>query len=493
MPAKAKLTTLALCTLLGSCTVGPEYIRPEPPPTPSYTETPLPEKTVSAPVKGGKSQAFQLSQTIPANWWELFHCPSLNQLINEGFAHSPTIGAAIAALNVAQENYRAQFGSYMYPQFDLQLNGQRQQMSGATFGSENQPSSIFNLFNAQVNVAYTLDIFGRNRSELAALCAQIDYQRYQVEAAYLSLAANIATTAILEASLQKQIQTTKEIIKLEEDLLIITKRQFNVGATSKNAVLTQEAQLAQSKTALPPLEKSLAQARHSLAALTGSVPSLADIPYISLDELTLPSELPVSLPSQLVQQRPDIRAQEALLKAASAQVGVATANLLPQITINGNYGWEALQIDQLFNPSTLVWSIASQALQPIFHGGALLAKRRSAIAAFEQARFQYQQTVLSSFQNVADSLRAIEIDAHFLKAQTESVRSSKALYELSVKQHELGAITYLALLTAQRDYNTALINQVQAQALRYTDTAALFQALGGGWWTSVAQGENTRG
>ncbi|MGD9591141.1 MAG: efflux transporter outer membrane subunit [Candidatus Berkiella sp.] len=480
---------LLLSTMSGGCTVGPRYQRPPLPPTNHYTQAPISDKTVSSKSVAGNAQTFYLASTIPANWWELFHSPSINRLINKGFLHSPNIGAAKAALKVAQENYRAQVGAYLFPQFDAEFDAQRQQITGASFGSEMPAPSIYNLFNSQVNVSYNLDLFGASRNALAALCAQIDYQAYQLEATYLSLAANIVTTAITEASLQKQIQATRDIIKLEEELLEITNKQFNVGAASKNAVLTQASQLAQSKTALPPLQKSLAQTRHSLALLIGEVPSLADIPYISLDEITLPSNLPLTLPSTLVEQRPDIRASEALLKQASAQVGVATANLLPTINLTSTVGWQANQLDQLFNPNTFIWSIAGQALQPIFHGGSLLAQKRSAVAAFEQARFQYIQTVLSAFQNVADSLRAIEFDAKALAAQTESVHAAKALYELSVKQHELGAITYLALLNAQRDYNTAVISQIQAQALRYTDTAALFQSLGGTWWNQALGGK----
>ncbi len=484
MPRTAKTVSgiVLLCTSIVGCTVGPTYKRPPLPPTNHYTEKPLPDKTTSSKAIGGNAQYFYLHSHVPAAWWELFHSPSLSRLINQGFLHNPTIGAAIYSLKVAKENYAASVGSYLFPQLDAVLGGQRQQTAGASMGNEILSPTVYSLFNSQVNVSYNLDLFGASRSALAGLCAQIDYQRFQLEGAYLTLAANITTAAITEASIQKQIKATHEIIQLEESLLAITRKQFNVGAISKNAVLTQESQLAQSKAALPPLEKSLAQTRHSLAALIGDVPNLANVPYIDLDELTLPPDLPVTLPSQLVNQRPDVRAQEALLMQASAQVGVATANLLPQINITGYTGYQANQVNQLFNPNSFIWSIASQVMQPLFHGGALMAQRRSAVAAFEQARYQYIQTVLSAFQNVADALRAVEYDAKALNAQTESVYTAKALYDLSRRQHELGAITYLALLNAQRDYNTAVISQIQAQAQRYTDTAALFVALGGGWW-----------
>ncbi len=492
---------------MAGCAVGPDFTTPLPPQTRTYTEDPVPEKTVSSEGKGGNAQTLYTSTSIPDAWWILFHSSSLNQLIVKGFAHSPNIEAAAAALLQSHENFRAQVGNYLYPAFDLQLGAQRQQISqgssassvpgqgsGAGIGSAaSSPTQIFNLFNTQVNVSYTLDIFGGNRRELEALCAQVNYQRYQLEATYLSLAANIVTTAITEASLNAQIKAAREIIKLEEDLLAISKKQFQLGGIARAAVLSQESQLAQTKTALPPLEKSLAQTRHSLAALIGEIPSQADIPCFDLDELQLPSELPVTLPSSLVQQRPDIRASEALLRQASAEIGVATANLLPKVTLNGYYGWQANQIGDLFQSSTNIWSIAGQILQPVFHGGALLAQRRAAIAAYDQAFAQYKQTVITAFQNVADALKAIELDAEALEAQTENLKAAKAFYDLTAKQYKLGAVTYLALLIAQRQYNSALVSRIQAQALRYTDTAALFQALGGGWWQHNSNGDIPNG
>lgn len=491
---------LGLCLCMASCTVGPNFKTPVAPQTPIYTEDPQPEKTVSSKGDGGNAQYLITSRAIPDAWWMLFHSSSLNQLILKGFAHSPNIEAASAALRQSQENFRAQAGNYLYPAVDLELGGQRQQIgaanSGATgfglgtgVGNAASPTQIFNLFNTQVNVSYTLDIFGGNRRELEALCAQVNYQRYQLEGTYLSLAANIVTTAITEASLNAQIKATREIIKLEEDLLKITRKQNQLGAIALTDVLTQESQLAQSKTALPPLEKSLAQTRHSLAALIGEIPSQADIPCMDLNELQLPSELPVTLPSSLVQQRPDIRASEALLRQASAQIGVATANLLPKVTLNGYYGWQANQIGDLFEASTNIWSIAGQILQPVFHGGALLAQRRAAIAAYDQSYAQYKQTVITAFQNVADALKAIELDAKALAAQTENLDAAKRLYDLTVMQYKLGAVTYLSLLNAERQYNSALVSRIQAQAARYTDTAALFQALGGGWWQHASNGD----
>lgn len=491
MPWMAKYkfcSSILLSTTLLGCAVGPNFVPPPAPQTPTYTEAPQPQETVSAPVPGGETQHIVVGQDIPEQWWTLFHSEALNELIIKGIANSPNLQAAQAALKQAQENYRAQVGNYLYPAVNLQGFAERQKFASASFGESSTSSggfsipSIFNLFNTQVNVSYTLDVFGANRRELEALCAQVNYQRYELEAAYLTLTANITTTAITEASLEAQRTATIEIIHLEQNLLDIVQKQFILGGASRSDVLSQESQLAQAKATLPPIDKSLAQTRHSLSILIGCLPSESNIPKFSLDNLHLPSELPVSLPSRLVRQRPDVRASEALLHQASAQIGVATANLLPQFTINGTYGWEALQLGQLFNPTTNLWSIIGQITQPVFHGGALLAQRRAAIAAYEQADAQYRQTVLQAFQNVADALRAIEMDAKELRAQAEAEKTAKNLLAITQAQYKLGAVNYLSLLNAQHQYQQALISRIQAQAARYTDTAALFQALGGGWW-----------
>ncbi|MBS0289595.1 MAG: efflux transporter outer membrane subunit [Proteobacteria bacterium] len=495
MPLKANTKIypfIVLCSLTGGCTVGPDYIAPNAPSALTYTEDPQPEQTVQSKGPGGNGQYFYLTQKIPEQWWALFHSEALNQLIFKGYQQNPSIEAAMAALRQAQENYRAQVGDY-FPSFDLQLSAQRQQATDASIDLPVREPFIYNVFNSQVNVSYTLDLFGANRRALEGLCAQVYYQGYQLEGAYLTLTSNIVTTAITEASIYAQVQATHELIKLEEDLLQIIQQQYQLGGVAKNDVLSQESQLAQTRATLPPLEKNLALTRHSLAALVGEIPSQSPIPSFCLDDLVLPSDLPVTLPSTLVQQRPDIRAQEALLRAASAQIGVATANIFPNITISGYSGWLSNQLNTLYSPKSFIWSISSQLLQPIFHGGTLLAQRRAAIAAFEQARAQYKETVINAFKNVADALRAIELDAKALAAQTEALDAAKKLYDLSRQQYKLGAITYLSLLNAQRQYNLALINKIQAQALRYTDTAALFQALGGLWWPCQPIGETPYG
>ncbi len=484
-----RLTLLAFCVLLSHCAVGPDFYSPDAPPVDDYTETPLPRKTMATKgVHGGKSQYYVNGQDVCATWWELFHSTELNEMIQRGFDNSPTLDAARAALVQAEQNARAQFGALLLPALNAQGNVQRQQYTGAGLGVPNGNPSIFNILNPQLNVSYTFDIFGGSRREIEALCALVDYQRFQLEAAYLTLSTNIVTSVINEASYREQIKATQELIAFQEKLVNITQKQFELGAQAKTAVLAQQTQLAQTRALLPPLENSLSQTRNNLAVLMGEFPNENTSARFNLEEITLPEELPISLPSCLVRQRPDVRASEALLHQASAQVGVATAALFPQITLNGSAGWQANQLNDLFGPQTFVWSIASGILQPIFQGGSLVAKRRSAIAAYDQANAQYRQVVLQAFQNVADTLRALEFDAESLNAQSLAEVSARQTLAMIEEQFRLGAVNYIDLLDAEQQVLTTMIRRIQAQASRYTDTATLYSALGGGWWNLNEEG-----
>ena len=467
---------------LTACAVGPDFHRPASPLAGSYTASTLPAQTVAAPADGGAAQRFAFAQEISAQWWTLFRSPALDALIKRGLADSPSLAAARASLRAAQENLIAANG-VLYPGVDADLQATRQRSSGASTGTA---AREFSLYNASVKVSYGIDLFGASRRELEALQAQVDYQRYQFEAAYLSLSANIVTTAVQEASLRGQIEATDAVLDAQQKLLDVVEKQFRLGAVTRSAVLLQQSQLAATKTTLPPLQKQLSFTRHAFAALVGQLPSDAGLPDFRLDALHLPTALPLSLPSELARQRPDIRAAEALLHQANAQVGVATANLYPQITLSAAYGSEALTTGALFNSQNIVWNFGAGLLQPIFHGGELSAKRRAALATFDQAAAQYRQTVLNAFQNVADSLRALDTDAQALKAQAEFETAAKASQDLAQTQFAVGAVAYPSLLTAQRDYQQARINLIKAQAARFADTAALFQALGGGWWNRAS-------
>lgn len=500
------ITATLLSVLLASCIrVGPGFHSPCAP-TCGYAECPLPAKTAATPgaCEAGKSQQYICAQDIPAGWWYLFHSPEINQLVAIGLANSPNLFAAEAALRQAQENVNVQIGNSLLPAINGVGSITRENANAAGFGSSTSNTtntatgttsttstggttgvlpvpSVFNLYNVAFNISYNPDVFGGSQRQIEALIAQADFQQFQLMAAYLTLTSNIVTTAITVASLEEQIRATNMLIKIQQDQLSILQKQLQLGGIGAPNVLTQLTLVEQTRATLPPLQKSLSQALHSLTTLMGVCPD-QPIPGIDLDKLVLPDQIPVSLPACLVRQRPDVRASEAKLHAANALIGVATAQLLPQFNITGNYGWSALTPPELFTPETLFWTITSQALQPIFHGGALHAQRRSAIAGYQQAVAQYRQTVLQGLQNMADSLRAIETDARTFQAATLAEKAALANLKINQTQLKDGGVSYLNVLTAQQQYQETVLVRIQSQAARYTDTAALFQAAGGGWW-----------
>jgi NodT family efflux transporter outer membrane factor (OMF) lipoprotein len=463
--------------LLAACAVGPDFLAPSAPAGAGFGATP------TTTLADGEAQKFLRGRDIPGQWWRLFRSQQLNKLITEALAANPSLQAAQATLWQAKENLYAQAGTE-FPTIDGKASATRQQFSPAEFGGSGAPF-IFNLFQTSVNVGYAPDIFGGGWRQIEASEAQAEYQRFELEATYLTLTANVATAVIAAASLQGQIDATQDIIKSEADQLDIMGRQFELGSIAKTDVLAQEAELAQTQATLPPLEKALAQQRHLLTALIGRFPNQGAGTMLALGALKLPNDLPVSLPSRLVEQRPDIRAAEAQLHQSSAQVGVAIANRLPQINLTGSYGNTAASTAALFSPSSVVWNIGASATQPIFHGGTLLHQQRAAQAAFEAAAAQYRNVVLMAFQNVADALRALQSDADAVKAQQTAAHAASDSLDLIRTQYQLGGITYINLLNAQRTYQQTRLSLVQAQANRLADTVALFQALGGGWWNRV--------
>ena len=472
---------------LAACAVGPDYRAPEAPAARTYTETPLVGQTESAPVRGGDAQRFDLGAKISADWWTVFGSPELDALVRAAIAGQPTLVAAKAALRQAEENVNAQY-AVLFPSVDAGLSAKRQRISGASFGNPSAPSTTFNLYNASVNVSYAIDVAGGARRELEALNAGVDFQRLQVEAAYLSLTANVATTAFREASLREQIRATREISEAQDSQLRLAEQQFKLGAISGSDLLGQRAQAAQTRATLPPLEKALAQTRNQLAVLVGKLPADAKLPELDFSNFRLPKDLPLSVPSELLKQRPDVQQAEAIMRQTNARIGVAEALMFPQLTLSGSYGSLTTRTGNLFDPGTQIWNLGANLLQPIFHAGQLRAQKRGAEAAYEQAFAQYRQTVLTAFQDVADVLDALEHDARTLKAQAEAEAASRESLEVTRQQLKFGAASYVALFNAQRQYSLAKAALVQAQAARYADTAALFQALGGGWWNREPAG-----
>jgi NodT family efflux transporter outer membrane factor (OMF) lipoprotein len=472
---------------LDGCAVGPDYHQPPAPAVPGFSQATLPPATMAA---DGVAQTFVSGADISGQWWTLFHSPELNSLIDTALANNPTLAAAQQTLIEAEENVRAEQGSF-FPTLSGSFQDERTRISSAQSASSGNAGAAnaanasippFTLYNATLSVSYSPDVFGGVRRQVESLQGEADYQRYELEASYLTLTANVVTAAVTEASYKAQIDATKQIIAADQKQLDILNRQVALGGVPKANVLSEQATLSQTQATLPPLESLLAQTRNQLADYVGAFPANFHEDDFTLAQLHLPADLPVSLPSALVDQRPDIQAAGAQLHTASANVGVATANMLPQISLTADVGHEALNTASLFTPQTLLWSLVAGVTQPIFEGGTLNAKRLSAVAALRASGSQYQATVLSAFQNVANALEILQFDAQTLQAAELAEAASAKSLAVTQNQYQLGGQPFTAVLTAQTTYQNAVITRVKAQAARLSDTAALFQALGGGWW-----------
>src|SRR3984957_4208930 len=421
---------------LWACAVGPDFAPPPPPPVDGYTPETHPAATASSLVAGGAAQKFDMGGDIPGEWWTVFHSKDLDALLAEGLKANPNLQGAQAALWQAKENLYAQAGKLL-PSIDANASAERQQFSPATFGSAGAPS-IFNLYQTTLNISYAPDVFGGTRRQIEATAALADYQRFELEATYLTLTSNIVTAVVQEASLRGQIEATRDIIKAETDQLDVVRHQFDVGAAARTDVLTQQSEVATAQATLPPLQKQLEQQRHVMLALVGRFPHDASHDHLTLASLRLPTDLPLSLPSQLVEQRPDVRASQTQLHQASAQIGVAIAARLPQLNLTAQYGSAALTPATMFTPATAMWTVAAGGTQPIFHGFSLLHQQRGAEAAYDQADAQYRNAVLAAFQNVADTLRALQLDAAALKAENSALRAATATPAAGQGTYRLG-------------------------------------------------------
>lgn len=469
---------------LSCCSVGPDFKQPDAPNVQRYTAKPLVKKTNSANVYAGQTQYFVNDLDIPEKWWQLFRSHSLNSLIERSIHENPTLKSAHAALLVAQENISAQKG-YYYPTLQGNYIPDRSKTPDPVSPLAASNSPYLTLYTAQLTVFYVADVFGLNRRTVESLRAQAQQLRFLLEATYLTLTSNVVVAAIQEASLRTQISATYQLIDINTHLLNLFRRKLTMGASNRLDVAAQEAQLAQIKATLPPLLKQLAIQRDLLTALAGKFPSQEVTEKFELSSLQLPSFLPVSLPAKLIRQRPDILQAEENLHAASANIGVARANRFPTIAINGSLGSSALTMGTLFASGNGLWDIGGNLLQPIFTGGTLLHRERAAKMAYVQAMEQYRSTVITAFQNVADTLHALEQDANALQSAVEAERATKTTLNLTRRQMKIGYVNLFAVLNAEQAYQQALINRIQTQATRFTDTVALFQALGGGWWNKT--------
>lgn len=468
-------------SLLTGCAVGPDFLPPAAPDVTGYTKEPLKASSASAGSGLGQDQSFAEGLDIPGQWWELFHSRALNDLVEDALKHNPGLDSAQAALRVAYQTAEAQKGAF-WPQASGSFTAYTTRVATQVSPPGSTASPYLRLYTPALDVGYVPDVFGLVRREVEAAEATTALQQYSLEATYLTLTSNVVAAAIQEASLRGQIEATKKIVKIETELLNLLRRQEALGQVAMADVMLQEAALAAAEQLLPPLDKALAQQRDLLTALAGRYPSDEIAEKFTLGSLKLPKELPVSLPSAVVEQRPDVKAAEAGLHSASAAVGVAIANRLPVINLTATLSTSATDLGMLFTGPTTGWLATAAVAQPLFDGFSLYHKQKAAEAAYDQAEASYRSTVITAFQNVADTLRAIQNDARELKAAVHSEEAALKSLNIVRKQAELGQVNLLAILQAQQTYLTAAVTRVQAQAARYADTVALFQALGGGWW-----------
>jgi NodT family efflux transporter outer membrane factor (OMF) lipoprotein len=494
------VAVLPFAAALSSClTVGPDFA---PPPVPDAAHA-TPEK----PASPGEGQRFAEGKDIPSEWWRLFRSKPLDSLVKESIQNNPSLQASEAAVRIAYYNAEAQKGGF-FPQLFLNSSDSTAQDSNnrslstinrviyqqlyptpanvllnePSVNTQNPPTANYALLLKQFTVSYTPDIWGRNARLVESATAQTENQSWQLEAAHLALTTNVVVAAIQEANIRGQIDATKNIITILRDSLEILNRQYTFGSIAKADVIAEEAEVAQAEETLPPLEKQLAIQRDLLTALAGRLSFEGGGETFDLAHFKLPETVPVSIPSQIVAQRPDIKAAEANLHQASADVGVAVANRLPNLTLSGNVGASAFKIAELFTPGTGLYVAAANLSQPIFDGMTLLNKQKAAQAALEQADAQYRSTVVNAFQNVTDALRSLQSDAKAVSTARQSEDAAKRSLDIVRMQLKYGQVSQIAVLNAQRTYFRAALSRVQAEATRLSDTAALFMALGGGWW-----------
>ena len=481
-----KIAALCACLVLAGCAVGPNFSRPQPPAVSQYTSGQEPTRTIAAE---GQAQTFASAAATAQEWWQLFKSPQLDAVVKEAVAENRNLQSALARLRQSQQTLKAGYGVF-FPQLQGSFTAQREKFSPAELGS-GLPGNTFNLFTATAAVTYILDVFGGQRRAVENLAAQVDYQKYTALATNHTLLGNVVNAAIAGAAYRAEIEATEKLIGYQQEQVRLTENQAKAGIVPYANVASLQAQLAATEATLPPLRQNLAKTEHLLAALVGRPPAQWSSPRFDLTELALPREVPVTVPSELVRQRPDILAAEAQVHAATATIGVATAALLPSFTLSGDIGKNLTDITKFFGNSGLFWSFGAGVVQPLFRGGTLWFQRKAAIEASQAALADYQQVVVGACQQVADTLRALQHDAQLLKAQAEALRASEQALQLVQANYGAGLVNYLQVLIANYQYQQAKLGYIQAQALRLQDTAALFVALGGGWWGSPTNVEGT--
>lgn len=475
-----RLPFLLAAAALAGCTMGPDFRAPDAPGMATYTAGPQPDATVAA---DGVAQRFVAARDLPADWWTLYASPTLDALVRRALDASPTLAQARARLAQAQEELAARTSAVTLPAVDLSAGVSRNQIDPAAMGFPSAPKTgPFTLYHVGIDVSYTVDVFGGARRELESLQADVDVRRHELAAAHLALTANVVTAAVRQARLRAQIASARAILGTQLAQSKIAEDRYAAGGIAAVELANQRALAAQTRATLPPLERDLAQAVHALAVYAGAAPGDAPLPAVELADLTLPRDVPLVLPADLVRQRPDIRASEARLHAASAAIGVAEANLYPRLTLSGGISSDRTRIEDVLGSGINVWNVGLAAVQPLLRQPELQARKRQAIAAYEEALAAHRQSVLNGLANVGDALRALEQDAVALAALGEQSREADAAYAITLERYKLGGVSQLDVLDAERQRLRAALDRSQAAANRLADTAALLQALGGGWW-----------
>jgi NodT family efflux transporter outer membrane factor (OMF) lipoprotein len=464
---------IVLACVLGGCTVGPNFTRPTGPSAARYVGDTLRGEQAAA---SDTVQHIALGREIESNWWTLFRCDAIDQLVKQALEHNRNLAASKATLAHAQELALAQAGS-RYPQVDLTAGVGRQQYGNEFLGGFRIPP--FTYFAVGPAVSYTLDYTGGVARSVEQQYALAEVERHQLDAAYLAVTGQAVMQMLAIASVRAQMATVETILTQDRDNLRLVQTAFENGSVAREDVVSAQSQIANDMTLLPSLRQDLAKAHHALSVVLGRVPA-SELPAdVDLAQITLPLEVPVSLPSELAHRRPDILAAEARLHAATSAVGVAQSNLYPKIQLSASVGQQSLKADQLFDRTSNAWSIISGLTAPIFDGGTLRAEKRAAVDAMRANAANYEQTVLEAFAQVADLLEALDHDAEQLDAQSQAQQAAQSSLDLARASYSEGNTGVLLVLDAERSYQQARLGYVRAVVQRYMDTVQLFLALGG--------------
>jgi NodT family efflux transporter outer membrane factor (OMF) lipoprotein len=472
MKSRLILTT-ALCVVLAGCgAFGPPRDPPHIPTSPNYSVTAPPAQL---PTADGVAQ--RLAQNAPPvrQWWKEYQSEELDSMVDEALAHSPSLAAAQSNLKAARESLRSQIGNSLVPSVDIGASPNRERALGIPVLA--QETFIENIFVAEVQASYTFDFFGAAVLADRALARQVQEQALQFESTRRALATNVVMAAINAASLQAQIDAVSELVAASEERARQTAARYKVGSAARGDMLSAEADAANAAATLPPLRAQLLAVRHAQAVLLGRTPDRAPTP-LSLASLHPPETLPVSVPSELLHQRPDILAAEAAVRAAADEAGAATASLFPSLSLSASYGRGGFDWSTFTSPAGAIWGVGAQLTQPLFHGGALMARRRQYQANYEAAVSQYKLTVISAFRSVADTLASLEADAQTLSETRRAAEAARALEEDSESRYRLGSVPLFAVLSAREQYDSAAVQDSRARAARLADSAALFDAMG---------------